>query len=120
MNNLSIVNIIDDENVFLINQLAEILGKGPNNIGIKLQNDKGEIYWGCHSWWTIEQYIMFKDFNLLTNLGVDISLYKKPMMALYESIVNTQNMTGEEMINIPLINWEKALSDKELTIVTDV
>lgn len=46
MNNLSIVNIIDDENVFLINQLAEILGKGPNNIGIKLQNDKGEIYWG--------------------------------------------------------------------------
>ncbi len=37
MNNLSIVNIIDDENVFLINQLAEILGKGPNNIGIKLQ-----------------------------------------------------------------------------------
>lgn len=42
------------------------------------------------------------------------------MMSLYESIVNTQNMTCEEMINIPLLNWEKALSDKELTIVTDV
>ena len=76
MNNLSIVNIIDDENVFLINQLAEILGKGPNNIGIKLQMITVKYIGGCHSWWTIEQYIMFKDFNLLTNLGIDISLYK--------------------------------------------
>ena len=63
MFNLSVVNIIPDAHKDAINQIAELYGCGPNNLSVKLQGEDG-IYWGCHSWWKLEDYAVFSDDEL--------------------------------------------------------
>ena len=61
--NLSVVNIIPDTHKVALNQIAELYGCGPNNLSVKLQGEDG-IYWGCHSWWKPEDYVVFSDDEL--------------------------------------------------------
>lgn len=58
--NLSIVSICPNEHRFIINQLAESLGAGENNMSVKLIDKDGVIWWGCHAWWKQEDYAFFK------------------------------------------------------------
>lgn len=119
MLSLSIVNIIPDLYKDKINELAEVLGKGFNNIDVKLQNNEGQIFWGCHSWWSVNNYIMFKDLYALSNLGIDTSEYAEAISYLYESIINTKTMKEEDVSNIPYTNWIGALSSLNLSLVVE-
>lgn len=116
-NHLSIVNIVSDEHKDLINELAEILGMGPDSLSIKLQDSSGNLFWCCHSWWRLERYISFKDTYGLSNNGIDIQRYKPAINALYEFIINTEHM--EEKDKIPTMNMQNALVEMGLNVVEE-
>ena len=61
MFNLSVVNIVPDVHKDAVNQIAELCGCGTNNLSVKLQDADGNIFWGCHSWWKLEDYAQFSD-----------------------------------------------------------
>lgn len=115
--NLSIVHIINEQHKDLINELALILGMGNDSLSIKLIDENGNIYYGCHSWWLIEKYIMFKDHMNLSMMGVDMSRYKSALLELREFLVDAKNMTYEEIEKIPFTNWHNALSEMGLNEV---
>lgn len=115
--NLSIVNIAPEEYRSLLNELAEILNMGSANLSIQLQDEAGNIYYGCHSWWSVDKYIQFKDLHGLSSLGLDVEKYKPAIKNLTESIIDTANMPSDEVITIPSINWNSALKDLNLTII---
>lgn len=119
MNTLSIVNVAPESTAGLINELAEILGMGVDNLSIKLQNQNGDIYYGCHSWWTVEKYISFKDLSRLSKLGVDVDRFKPALATLFESIRNSVDMTQEEVNQTPILNWEQSLIDLQLTVQSE-
>lgn len=116
MNTLSIVNIIVEEHVDIINELAEILGMGANSLSIKLMDESGNIYYGCHSWWEIDKYITFKDHYRLSKMGINIDTYKQALTLLHEFLIDTRNY-DEEIRSIPSYNWENALKELNLTRV---
>lgn len=118
-NHLSIVNIISDIHKEIINDLAEVLGMGPDNLSIKLQDINGKIFWGCHSWWSSEKYIIFKDLYTLENMGVDVAHYKGAIRDLLEFVINTENMETDQIVNIPNLNWNNALTELGLTLFTE-
>jgi len=112
--NLSIVHIVEEQHKDIINELAYILGMGGNSLSIKLQDQSGNIYYGCHSWWLSSKYIMFKDHMGLNAIGINMTPYKAALIKLREFLIDTQNMSHEEIENIPFINWHNALSEMEL------
>lgn len=104
--NLSVVNVISDQYKNDVNQIAELYGCGPNNISVQLQDVNGAVFWGCHAFWTPEDYAAFSDptlreqvipSNLLTSLEF-----------LYERLVLEGNAQD---------NWKAALIELGLTEV---
>ena len=61
MFNLSVVNIIPDAHKDDINEIAALYDCGENNLSVKLIDSTGAIYWGCHSWWNVDDYAEFTD-----------------------------------------------------------
>lgn len=115
MNHLSVVNIIHSDHVVQINELAEMLGMGSDSLSIKL-SDGVDIYYGCHSWWNLDSYIIFKDYDALIKIGIDVTKYKPVMNALKEFVINTKDMGDDEVMFIPDHNWQTALNDLGLTL----
>lgn len=109
-NHLSIVNIIPDNHKDRINELAELLGRGADNLSVKLQDSTGQIYWACHSWWSAENYINFKDTYSLAKNGVDIERYQEAIKNLHEFVINTENMQSDQVDLVPQINKDNALN----------
>ena len=105
--NLSVVNIIPDAHKDAINQIAELYGCGSNNLSVKLQGEDG-IYWGCHSWWTPEDYALFSDEELRAQI---IPTELLPSLEfLYERLV----LNGDSQEN-----WQAALSELGLSLVEE-
>lgn len=106
MFNLSVVNIIPDEHREAVNQVAALYGCGENNLGVRLQDVDGYIYWGCHSWWKPEDYALFSDEELRAQI---IPAELAPSLEfLYERLV----LDGDSQEN-----WQAALSELGLSIV---
>ncbi len=103
--NLSVVNIIPDAHKDAINQIAELYGCGPNNLSVKLQGEDG-IYWGCHSWWKLEDYAVFSDDELRQQV-VPTELLPS-LESLYERLM----LDGDAQEN-----WTAALSDLGLSLI---
>lgn len=106
--NLSVVNIVPDYYRDDINTIAEIYGCGVNNLSVKLQNNVGEIFWGCHSWWRPEDYAVFTDEELRKEIVPEV-LYPS-LVFLYERLVFEGN--AQE-------NWLTALLELGLTVVVE-
>ena len=104
--NLSVVNIIADEYRAVVNQIAALYGCGENNLGVRLVNADGSIYWGCHSWWKPEDYALFSDEEL-RNLMVPVEL-RESLNHLYERLSLDGN--AQE-------NWQAVLSELGLSLV---
>lgn len=119
-NPLSIVNIIPEEYKDVVNELAYILGMGENNLAIKLQDQDGKIYYGCHSWWNIDKYILFKDHVSLSNMGVNIQEYKNALLYLREFIIDSRNISYGETKYLPSDNLYSALSEMGLSIIENL
>lgn len=117
MQNLSVVHIIEDSNVSNINTLAEILGKGSDNLSIKLKDSSNKIYWGCHSWWTKEAYIQFKDHDLLSSMGIDLTIFEDSLNKLIEGVVDSEMYENFSPLED---NWNKTLTKYGLVLYEEV
>jgi len=106
MFNLSVVNIVPDLHRVAINAIAELYGCGANNLGVKLQNSDGAIYWGCHAPWKPEDYAAFSDAELRAQV-VPTELASS-LEFLYERLV--LNGDAQE-------NWQAALSELGLSLI---
>ena len=106
MFNLSVVNIIPDAHSEAINQIAEAYGTGSNSMSVKLQDSEGAIYWGCHAWWTAEDYALFSDAELRAQI---IPAELLPSLEfLYERLMLDDDAQK---------NWEQALVETGLSLV---
>lgn len=103
--NLSVVNIVPDAHKAAINNIAEIYGCGPNNLSIKLKDNEGAIYWGCHAQWKPEDYAVFSDEDLRTQIVPPELL--PSLEHLYERLVLDGN--AQE-------NWLAALTELGLLL----
>lgn len=108
MFNLSVVNIVPDAYREAVNQVAALYGCGENNLGVRLLNADGLIYWGCHSWWKPEDYATFSDPDI-RNAVVPVEL-QPSLEYLYERLVLDGN--AQE-------NWQAALSELGLSLVEE-
>ena len=108
MFNLSVVNIISDEHREAVNQVAALYGCGENNLGVRLLNADGSIYWGCHSWWKPEDYALFSNADLRAQI---IPAELLPSLEfLYERLV----LDGDAQEN-----WQAALDELGLTLTQE-
>ena len=108
MFNLSVVNIIPDEHREAVDQVAALYGCGENNLGVRLLNADGLIYWGCHSWWKPEDYALFSDEELRAQV---VPPELAPSLEfLYERLV----LDGDAQEN-----WQAALDELGLSIVEE-
>lgn len=58
---MNVIHIAPEADAVLVNQVANILGKGPNNLSVPLLDANGNKYLGCHSSaWTEEDFQLFK------------------------------------------------------------
>ena len=108
MFNLSVVNIVPDAHRVAVNAIAEGYGCGPDNLSVKLQNEDGSIYWGCHSWWNPEDYAQFSDAELRAQIVPSELL--PSLEYLYERLV----LDGDAQEN-----WQSALNELNLTLVIE-
>ena len=106
MFNLSVVNIVPDSHKDAINQIAELYGCGENNLSVKLIDNNGAIYWGCHSWWKPEDYATFTDPDLRAQV---VPTELAPSLEhLYERLM----LDGDAQEN-----WQSALDELGLSLV---
>ena len=106
MFNLSVVNIISDAHREAINQIAEAYGTGSNSMSVKLQDSEGAIYWGCHSYWTVDDYAIFSDPDLRAQI---IPAELLPSLEfLHERLV---------LDGVAQENWQQALVEMRLSLV---
>lgn len=106
MFNLSVVNIVPDAHLVAVNKIAELYGCGENNISVKLVDSNGSIYWGCHSWWTPEDYALFSDEELRAQI-VPTELLPS-LEFLYERLV----LDGDSQEN-----WQATLNELGLSLI---
>lgn len=58
---MNVIHIATEADAVLVNQVADILGKGPSNLSVNLVDANGNKYLGCHSSaWTEEDFQLFK------------------------------------------------------------
>lgn len=58
---MNVIHIANEADAVLVNQVANILGKGSNNLSVLLQDANGNKYLGCHSSaWVEEDFQLFK------------------------------------------------------------
>lgn len=59
---MNVIHIATIQDAILVNQVAEILGKGPNSLSVLLQDKIGNNYLGCHSSaWTEDDFSAFQE-----------------------------------------------------------
>ncbi len=58
---MNVIHISTEADAVLVNQVANTLGKGPNNLSVQLVDANGNRYLGCHSSaWTEEDFSAFQ------------------------------------------------------------
>lgn len=94
--NVSVVLLIPDEHRASINEYAETLGWGSNNLSVELHDADGAVWWGCHT------------RELLVDLTIppDGSEHAAALAALVTSVV----ADGD-----PVAHWSATLSEYGLT-----
>lgn len=89
---LSVVNIAPDAYRDVINAIGEAYGVGDNSLSVKLQDSSGNIYWGCHSWWNVDDYADFTDADKRAAMFAEYpaeqqALFNAALESLYERVV---------------------------------
>lgn len=111
MSDLAITHITTIADAPIINAVAEILGKGPHNLSVLLQDAQGNQYLGCHSAaWVEEDYAAFK-----SRQGFDRILTTEQLEALDRLIESVMPVT--ESYNAVNDHWLPKLEEWGLTQV---
>lgn len=110
---LSVVNIAPEQYKDVINAIGEAYGVGSNSLSVKLQDAKGAIYWGCHSWWNVDDYAEFTDPEKRALKFAEYpveqqALFNAALESLYERLV---------LGGIPADNKDLAYSELGLSVV---
>ena len=108
MFNLSVVSIVPDAHREALNQIAEAYGTGSNSMSVKLVDVDSNIYWGCHAFWKPEDYAVFSDPDLRSQ--VVPSELSPSLEHLYERLMLDGN--AQE-------NWQAVLSELGLTLTQE-
>lgn len=114
---LCIVVVVPAAVVDKINELAEVLGMGVDNVSIPLYSNGELTHYASSSWWTKEKYIAFKDTYNLEKMGVDIESYRFAIDQMTEFLVDTEGMSSDEVAEIPSINMRNALLSMNLSLL---
>ena len=104
--NLSVVLLIPDAQRDLINQYAESLGWGPDNLSVELVHTDGSTWWGCHTM-ADEGFLGLMSSPPDTEDETD---YTPALAVLVSSIVPSGD---------PLENWNETLEANGLTRVEE-
>ena len=112
---LSVVSIAPDQYKDVINAIGEAYGVGSNSLSVKLQDTNGAIYWGCHSWWNVDDYADFTDADKRAEMFAEYpaeqqALFTAALESLYERIVLDGNSTE---------NRDAAYAELNLTLVQE-
>ncbi len=113
MFNLSVVNIVEEQHLDIINSLAAAYGCGENNLSVKLQDVEGNTFYGCHAWWHPDDYGTFTDQEsrqMMIESLEDPSATIAALENLYERLVLDGN--AQE-------NWQAALTELGLMLVEE-
>ena len=102
---LSVVLLIPDAQRELINQYAESIGWGPNNLSVELVHTDGSTWWGCHTM-ADAGFLELMSSPPAPDAEVD---YMPALAVLVSSIVPSGN---------PLEHFNAALAANSLTRVT--
>lgn len=84
---MNVIHIATEADAVLVNQVANTLGKGPNNLSVQLVDADGNRYLGCHSSaWTEEDFAAFQarvfaEFCTQKQLDALDKLYESAMPA---------------------------------------
>lgn len=114
---MNVIHIATEADAVFVNQVADILGKGPNNLSVQLVDANGNKYLGCHSSaWTEEDFQLFKartgfsEFCTQEQLDVLDQLYESAMPESEE-----YNALDHWLLRLQ----ERGLSELELTPVEE-
>lgn len=58
--NLSVVNIVPEADRQRVNDFAELMGCGADNLSVRLLDKDGNVFYACHSFWDQGDYDLFK------------------------------------------------------------
>ena len=113
--NLSVVNIAPDQYKDVINAIGEAYGVGDNSLSVKLQDSAGNIYWGCHSWWNVDDYAEFTDADKRAAKFAEYpveqqAVFNTALASLYERIV---------LDGVPMENQQAALNELGLSVYNE-
>lgn len=106
---LSIVSICPDASRAVINSLAEQYGAGQDNMSVKLIDQKGDVWWGCHSWWKQEDYDVFKN-EVVTSSSIEI---QDALKRLIESVDDGGDPYAHWTSTLEAHNLKQAQYDKD-------
>ena len=102
---ISVVLLIPDAQRDLINQYAESLGWGPDNLSVELVHTDGSTWWGCH---TMADAGFLELMSSPPEPDAEVD-YTPALAALVSSVVTGGN---------PLEHFNAALAANSLTRVT--
>ena len=106
---MNVIHIATEADAVLVNQVANILGKGPSNLSVQLVDANGNKYLGCHSSaWTEEDFSAFQS-RVFAALCIQEQL--DALDRLYESAMPT----SDDYVAID--HWNAKLSEWGLSTV---
>lgn len=113
VNTLSVVQIVPDTYIISARLIAARAGFGPDNLGIKLHDAQGVIYWGGHAWWKPSVFNAQTRIPAANEAAVDAT----GNAALKRSTLPTA-ITSMRDGGIPYEHWVDVLGKNCLTAVS--
>lgn len=107
---MNVIHIATEADAVLVNQVANILGKGPSNLSVQLIDASGNKYLGCHSTaWIEEDFSLFKARTGFSDFCTQEQL--DALDRLYESAMPT----SDDYVAID--HWNTKLTEWGLSVV---
>ena len=107
---MNVIHIAAEEDAVLINQVAEMLGKGQNNLSVPLIDGLGNSYLGCHSSaWVEQDYVAFSKREGFSSFCSQEQL--EALDRIYESVFHYSNTY------VATEQWSKKLSELGLSAI---
>lgn len=106
---MNVIHISTEADAVLVNQVANILGKGPNNLSVQLVDANGNRYLGCHSSaWTEEDFSAFQ-------ARVFAALCTQEQLDALDRLYESAMPTSDDYVAIE--HWNAKLSEWGLSTV---
>lgn len=96
---LSVVQVCPDAYKGAANAIAEAAGYGPDNLSVKLVDQDGGVWWGCHAWWIEDR---FHESMNLDNYTPEVAGVLSQVVSSYKVVADPSNHWEEVLENLGL------------------